>query len=466
MKQNYFFRGAAAVAVIALMCATGVSADAAKKKNKKAAEPVKIQTNDKGYYKDVYMESGIGVTSRVDLPSVRYLGLEMEKILSAKDSKDYTYLDTLMQNEALVGSAMDENGVLLYPDGAPRFRVVYVNGGNAMRLSNGFGQPGRDAFLNFIHNGGSYVGTCAGAFYACHYKLMDKDDGTGMEVKDYSPEYIGIWPGVVRNTAYSDAYHGLKIEPGSPLLKYYDFGGDMYVDSVRHNGGCYGITDQLWPEKGEVLARYDLTKASKPSKRDFNDTPVIWSVKEKEEWGRVVSCGSHPEGVTSGDRLHLFCAMLKYAMDGNAPAKVKGALTMGEARIMDLQTKDAKPEFTRIGDKQYHHFTVEVPEGLDTLRISLNSLKGWKDYDMYLYVNPGDFAFRENARYQNLSLGFDKDIVIPAPAAGTYYISVFCATTVTAVESAYGTRYTGRTDVLNGVPYSIGVNLKPVEPKK
>ena len=203
------------------------------------------------------------------------------------------------------------------------------------------------------------------------------------------------------------------------------------------------------------------------TKREFNNTPVIWSVKEKEEWGRVISCGSHPEGTNYGDRLQLMGAMVLYALEGNAPARVKGELVLGEPRVMDRSTRDCKPEFTKIGDKQYHHFTVEVPEGIDTLTVSLRSIKGFEDYEMYLMVNPGDFAFRENAKYMDISLKVDKDIVIPAPKPGKYYISVFCNTTVTAVETDKGVRYTGRVDVLNGVPYKLGVNLPaPVEEKK
>ena len=460
MARNAFYSLAAAALTALFILAASSPEAAARKKAKAVKEPVaaKVVTNDKGYYKDIFMDSGIGVTSRKDLPVARYLGLSMEAFISSATA-DLSAADTILQNELLVSSALDENGCLLYPDGAPRFRMVYMNGGNAMNLSRALKDAGRQVFVNFVHGGGSYLGSCAGAFFPTHYKLMD--DG----VKDYSPEYIGLWPGVVRNTLLTRTPTGVKIEPGSPLLKYFDFGGDMYVDSVYHNGGCYAVEDTLWPANGEVLARFDNSMIT--TKREFNNTPVIWSVKEKEEWGRVISCGSHPEGTNYGDRLQLMGAMVLYALEGNAPARVKGELVLGEPRVMDRSTRDCKPEFTKIGDKQYHHFTVEVPEGIDTLTVSLRSIKGFEDYEMYLMVNPGDFAFRENAKYMDISLKVDKDIVIPAPKPGKYYISVFCNTTVTAVETEKGVRYTGRVDVLNGVPYKLGVNLPaPVEEKK
>lgn len=464
MTRNYIFKSVAAAALAALVFAAA-SPDASARKKKKVEEPAPLQTSETGFYKDIFMDSGIGLTSRVDLPAARYLNLQMEEFVSTPGLSNSVQMDTIIQNQMLLGNAMDENGVLFFPDGAPRFRVTYVNGGNAMIHSKGMGQEGRNAFVNFIHAGGSYIGTCAGAFFACHYKLMG-DAPDALTVDDYSPKYIGIWPGVVRNTVLSKSKTGVKIEPGSALLKYYDFGGDMYVDSVTHNGGCYGITDTLWPAKGEVLARYDLTVLEKQPKRNFNDFPVIWSIKEKDEWGRVISCGSHPEGVTYGDRLHLMCAMVKYAMDGNPGPKVKAELTMGETRRMDKYTHDNMPEYTAVGDKQYHHFTVEVPEGTDTLKVSLGSVKARKNFDVYLFVNRDQFAFKDNSTWQNISLGVDKTVTIPAPKPGKYYISVYCDTTVDATLTEKGTQYSGRTDVLNGVPYTIGVNVKPAEPKK
>lgn len=445
MKLNNHYKAMAAMAAVAFVLSAGATDAFA---GKKKAAPV---NNDKGYYKDIFMDSGIGLTSYIDLPAARYLNLTFETIVGADKKNEATAMDSLMQKQAIVGSPVDENGVLLYPDGAPRFRMIYFNGGNAMIHSNSLGQEGRDAFLNFVHAGGSYVGTCAGTFFACHYKFMNG------RVQDYSPKYIGLWPGVVQNTLLGKTFTGAKIEKNSPLLKYYDFGGDFYIDSLRHNGGSFCYVDSLFPKNGEILARYDLTGVD--HKVDFDNEPVIWAIKEKEEWGRVISCGSHPEAITYGDRLHLFSAMVLYAMEGNAPARVKGALNFGEERRMVKGTKDADPAFTKIGDKQYHHFSVDVPKGTDEIRVSLRSVNGFSNYDMYLFVSDDGMAFKENARWQNITFGVDKEIVIKNPKAGKYYISVFCDTTVDTVETAYGTQYTGRVDVLNGVPYIVGVNL-------
>jgi hypothetical protein len=54
-------------------------------------------------------------------------------------------------------------------------------------------------------------------------------------------------------------------------------------------------------------------------------------------------------------------------------------------------------------------------------------------------------------------LGCNKTLVLKKPKAGKWYISVFCETTVTPDTGDNGIIYTGRTDVLNGVPYKIKV---------
>ena len=70
------------------------------------------------------------------------------------------------------------------------------------------------------------------------------------------------------------------------------------------------------------------------------------------------------------------------------------------------------------------------------------------------------FAFAGDAAWGHVGYKVDKSLEIKDPKPGKYYISVFCATTVTATTGKYGVEYSGRTDVLNGVPYKIQVNLE------
>jgi len=414
---------------------------------------MQAQDQSKGYYKDLFMDSGIMLTSREDLPSARFCNFSMESFVSTKHSNDkpnaFTAMDTLVQNQMFAGSDIDENGILLYPDGAPRFRAIYVNGGRATKHGHSLGEKGRESYRLFVKNGGSYVGSCAGAFLA---SVGSKKSESETKV---NPDYLGVWPSRVCSTGLERSWTHIDIVPGSPLLNYYQFGGRMQIDSVRHNGGCFAVMDNQCPEGTEVLARYSTPGME--TKRNMVGQPVVWAWKENTNTGRVVLCGSHPEEVTEGPRLELTAAMLKYAMDGNGKPRIKGGLEFGKMRKMACYTHENNPDYARLGDRQYHHFTVNVPEGLDSLVVSLESIPGWRNFDLYLFANYEDFAFKDGALYSNLTLGVDKKILMRKPKAGRLFVSVFCDTTVDAKQTKHGTQYSGRVDVLNGVPYIIKV---------
>ena len=150
-------------------------------------------------------------------------------------------------------------------------------------------------------------------------------------------------------------------------------------------------------------------------------------------------------------------AFLQYAMDTTGSPVVKGELVSGQVREMNKASEDAAPEFTKIGDRQYHHFTVDVPKRTRKLIITLESADG---FDLSLAAKPGEFAFLKDAAVKDESAGSCKTIVLKKPQAGKWYISVFCETAPEAEFGENGVVYTGRTDVLNGVPYKVSVEMR------
>ena len=254
----------------------------------------------------------------------------------------------------------------------------------------------------------------------------------------------------------------MTMEPGNPLLKYYDFGGDMRVDSIRHNGGCFAYFGEgsIIPEGTEVLMRYDYDTIPANSKVKIHGEVSTWAYKAGEETGRVVMTGSHPEENISGDRLEFMAAMVRYAMDGNGTPTIKGELKPGEIREMVKGTADNDPAYTAIGDRQYHHFIVNIPKGTRRAKITLQGIEGKDNFDLSLLAKAGDYAFHANTHLQDVSLGCNKTLVIENPKAGKWFISVFCDTTVETNYGKYGTEYTGRRDVLNGVPYTLNAVLE------
>jgi hypothetical protein len=306
---------------------------------------------------------------------------------------------------------------------------------------------------DFIDNGGSYVGTCAGAYIASM--------GSAIRDKKFEPNktYLNIWPGTVRGTLLYKNKTAMTMEPGNPLLKYYDFGGDMRVDSIRHNGGCFAYFGEgsIIPEGTEVLMRYDYDTIPANSKVKIHGEVSTWAYKKDNQSGRVVMTGSHPEENISGDRLEFMAAMVRYAMDGNGQPTLKGELKAGETREMVKGTADNDPAYTAIGDRQYHHFKLNIPKGTKRARIILEGIEGKDNFDLSLLAKAGDFAFHQTTHLQDVSLGCNKTLVIEKPKAGEWFVSVFCDTTVETSYGKYGTEYTGRRDVLNGVPYTVKV---------
>lgn len=404
-----------------------------------------------GFYKDIFMDSGIKLYDRTTLAAVDSLGLGMEVFLAKKnDGKD-----TLMQHRCFAGWEEDRNGALLYPDGAPRFKLLYVNGGLAGSHGRSLGEEGREAIRKYVAAGGSYLGTCAGAFVASQ-GYIDAED-------KYSPNknYLGIWPGRVRDTYLQDKYLTMYMDEDCPLLKYNDFGGDRKVEGIYHLNGPYAALEpqDSVPAGTLPLLRvdYDTIPPVGPS---IDNQVTCWAYKANENAGTVISMASHPEDITTGERLHLMEAFLLYGMDNTGAPVVKGNLVPGQWREMNRATEDGEPLFTKIGDRQYHHFTVDVPRRARKVIVTLEGYEGSENFDLSLAALEGDFAFHHSAEKVNSEPGCNKTLVLKKPAAGKLYISVFCETTVTAGFGENGVVYSGRTDVLNGVPYRIKVEVK------
>lgn len=402
-------------------------------------------TAAQGFYKDVFMDGGIKLTSMTRLPAADLLNLSIENFASQRYTSTFppTRLDSVRQNSLIIGTEEDLNGILLYPDGAPRFRVIFTNGGKAASHGGSLTETGRERYRNFVKNGGSYVGSCAGA-YLSSAGTINADTVTPRK------NYLGVWPGLTKGTLLNNSSTGLFIEKTSPLLRYYDFGGDHYIADVRHNGGCFAYAEEMFPANTEILLRYDYPAVK--GKRDFHREINAWAYKENGETGRVVVTGSHPEAVTEGERLHLMAALLSYGLDGNGAPALKGALENGKKREMYKSTPENDPSHTMIGDRQYHHFMVDIPKNAKNITVEM---KGANGYDLFLYMKKDDFAFRGGSDFTDIGTGPEKEFHFDSLEPGKWYLSVECNTTVEAVKTEWGYQYTGQTEVLNGVPYFV-----------
>jgi hypothetical protein len=408
----------------------------------------------RGFYKDLFMDSGIRLNTFTNRPAFSYIGWDFEYYAAPFYSANAKE-DIALQNKVFVSAEDDENGYLLYPDRQPRFRCIFVNGGDNLVHGESLGADGRKSMYDFVYNGGSYVGTCAGAFLACKYR---------QQIVSPETRNVGIYPGRIISTGITaDTYTDLAMEHDSPLKNYYSLGGT--VAKVRHHNGGYmsEAAKDLIPGT-EVLLRYSNCPEGHES---VNGKVAIWAYKPSTEAGRMVLCGSHPEKAPDGEIRDLFSAMLLYAADGNGTPPVKANLSNGLRYRCESMSSENNPAHARIGDKQYHHFTVDIPEGAKNLVIQLKS--EWKEDDLFLSLNKGDYAWTSEADYVQDDDGSNKTLKVRRPEAGTWYISVYSPNTVTATAVSYQStekpdkygyyfKYTGNTHLLNGIPYSIKVD--------
>ena len=382
------------------------------------------QATEPGYFKDVFVDGGVSLTTMVEFLAAEGLGLSLE-ILGTSDPG--------FQDNIIISSANDSNGHLLYPDGQPRFRMIYVNGGSSTNHGNSLGETGRDRLRTFYYNGGSYMGSCAGAYLACLHSQASGEN----------PAYLHIWPGRAQPSGLTDAYTDHDIPPDSPLLSYNDFGSDSLISGIRHNGGCWAREDIDFPRETVALLRYHT-----PELPGMDEKLSTWAYKATPEQGRIVVTGSHPEFEPSGEVFDLTQAMLLYALDGCGEPEVKAHLANGFPRSMNLYFEDGQPEFTRIGDRQYHHFSIMVPEMARRLMVDLDAEDS---FEFNLYADPDSFAFEGTASYTSPESGSEHSLEIAIDEPGLWYIGVECATSV----SSAGTMYWGQTQVLNGIAYTI-----------
>jgi len=383
-----------------------------------------------GFYKDIFMSSGVKLSSR--------------KILHAADSTHLSYeyyagKHVTRQNQILVGTPDDTNGVLLYPDGQPRFRMIYVNGGGATAHGQSLTTDGRNNLRRFYDQGGSYCGSCAGSF------LSGRNVDVRTEPRD---GYLHIFPYNTLNTGLKKARVGHFIPKQSPLLKYRRFGEDDYVADIYHNNGNWlSLAEGPHLKDTTVLALYD-----NPGHKTHRGA-AIWSYRKNDSTGRIVNIGCHPEGVDNGERLALTEACFLYALDGTGKVQIKDDLTDGQVRTMDRHSADRMPERTRIGDRQFHHFRFQVAPETPRVRITLQHKSRAV---LHLYLKSGKPAFRSQADH---TVRPGRGTFSTRLTPGVWYVSVECATAVNAVQDMDSGfyRYYGNTWILNGVPYSIQV---------
>ena len=473
-----------------------------------------LNAADRGYYKTLFIDAGIMLDSFCSsdpesdlyLPFLTAMGLENDyEYIHTSGTSDFTYT---AQTSLITGTTgdnnfpSDKNGVLLYPDGEPRFRAIFVNGGTSETHGISLGADGRGRIKRFVERGGSYIGACAGAILAAtSVDGVNHYDNTDETVPNYT---FGLWPGNASHTGWPNNYgeEGIdsNIYTGITVTDHFaektSFDADQKIEPVRHHGGVYAQDLYVTPENPaysadtHVLGRYAYSywQEGWPSKashyvnpenladksniylgnnKDHDGKAAIWAYrptgdKVEKDKGCVIMSGSHFETSTATDQIEYFCSMVKYALDGKGDYHERiRSLTLGTTRKMNNTTYNETGDNWNapIGDRQYHHFKFTTDDDIEDFELELSSSYD-KDsgIDLYLCLNNGSFAWLSNSEYVLTNKGGQKTLRIKHLPKGTWYVSVFCATKVETTEKIQTPRYlkySGKTQVLDGIAYTL-----------
>jgi len=136
-------------------------------------------------------------------------------------------------------------------------------------------EEGTDKIRKYVEDGGSFLGICAGAYFACHAVIFEK--GTPLEV--HETRDLKFFPG----SAVGTLYH--------PNTFAYDSNMGAYASEISHrtnllhlyyNGGCTFDHTEKFPSV-TTLARY----------QDAGNRPAIIQCKVGK--GRAILSGVHFE---------------------------------------------------------------------------------------------------------------------------------------------------------------------------
>lgn len=177
--------------------------------------------------------------------------------------------------------------------------LLVFPGGADLPFCREFNGKGNQLISSFVHNGGRYIGFCAGGYYACgtvEFEIGNKN----MEVQ--GPRELKFFPGIARgcvfegfqygsHTSAVDACVSLNVKALNPEgVSDFPSSFKTYV-----NGGCLFVDADDYADQGvEVLARYTDELVVEGSNKQDTKAPAA-ALYCKVGNGCAVVTGIHPE---------------------------------------------------------------------------------------------------------------------------------------------------------------------------
>ena len=154
-------------------------------------------------------------------------------------------------------------------------RALIIPGGRSNPHYEALGKIGNQKIIEYVEEGGTYVGFCGGAYYGCAVTEFGK--GTDLEI--IRPGVLKFHPGIAIGPVFNAEVFEYDSRASARIaLVTWE---DDKTYACYFNGGCY-FSETTDPNI-TVLARYP----------EHHDAPAI--VRCQVGKGQALLCGAHPE---------------------------------------------------------------------------------------------------------------------------------------------------------------------------
>jgi glutamine amidotransferase-like uncharacterized protein len=126
--------------------------------------------------------------------------------------------------------------------------LLIIPGGRDVFYHAALDGAGTDKIRKFVENGGTYLGICAGAYFAC--SAIEFEKGTAMEV--CAPRSLKFFPGIAKGSAYGPNKYFFESTQAAEAAKISWEKGECHI---YFNAGCTFESQENFPHV-RVLSRY------------------------------------------------------------------------------------------------------------------------------------------------------------------------------------------------------------------
>lgn len=163
-----------------------------------------------------------------------------------------------------------DSDTLIESDSLQKAALLVIGGGRDLPYHEKLSGTGTEKIKDFVANGGSYLGICAGAYFATEEVIFDPDGPLRVVAK----RSLRFFPG--RSFGPAFGFYDYESEIGAQAAY---MGNELYL---YHNGGCY--FEEVAHPAVKILARYE----------DLEQSPAAL-VKINYGKGCVILSGNHFE---------------------------------------------------------------------------------------------------------------------------------------------------------------------------